>query len=90
MAAKRTLDEAIYRATQQQIMAFAGLVHDLPLEEFIETANHAQAIGPILDPTLWMKGTKKLDEVLRLANALRTFQIEVERQLGQALKEAGQ
>ncbi len=90
MAAKRTLDEAIYRATQQQIMAFAGLVHDLPLKEFIETGEHAQAVGPFVDPTLWVKGTKKLDEVLRLANALRTFQIEVKRQLAQALKEAGQ
>jgi len=43
------------------------------LRRYIEAASRVDTIAPILDPTLWMKGSKKNDCFLKIARALATF-----------------
>jgi hypothetical protein len=46
---------------------------DEALKRYIEAASRADTVAPILDPTLWMKGSKKNDCFLKIARALVTF-----------------
>lgn len=75
------MDEEQYADCQAQIMAIARLVNPLPLDEFIDAGRRALEFGLFVDPTLWMKGNKKLDQILKLAHALKGFQDEIQRQL---------
>ncbi len=63
-----------YEMTQQQIVFIGSLVKGLPLDEFIAAIDHADSIGPILDPTLWMRGNKEMMKIRDLAAGLRDFQ----------------
>jgi len=68
-----------YLKVQGQILALARSVRDIPLDEFIEAGEHADTVGPFLDPTLWREGHGNLQKIMDLARALRKFQSEVER-----------
>lgn len=46
---------------------------DEELRRYIDAASSIDTIGPILDPTMWMKGSKKNDCFLKVARALATF-----------------
>jgi hypothetical protein len=63
-----------YEMTQQQIVFIGSLIKGLPLDEFIAAIDHADSIGPILDPTLWMRGNKEMMKIRDLAAGLRDFQ----------------
>lgn len=75
------MNEELYIQTQQQIMFLAQIVNELPLREFIAAGRRSEAIGPIVDPTLWIKASANLADVIRLAEALGKFQAEIERQV---------
>ena len=75
-----------YAAVQGQLLAIVSIVAEMPLQEFIQAGEHAQSIGPFINPTLWMKGNKQLEGVMRLAIALRVFQMEMERQMAEVSK----
>ena len=66
-----------YEMTQQQIVFIGSLIKGLPLDEFIAAIDHADSIGPILDPTLWMRGNKEMMKIRDLAAGLRDFQTVV-------------
>lgn len=57
-----------YLQTQSQIALLAGLAKDLPLEEFLDRIEHTESTAPIFDPTLWIKGEKRLEAVKALAH----------------------
>jgi hypothetical protein len=63
--------------TLLQLVNIARLVRlgptDEELRRYIEAASRVDAIAPIIDPTLWMKGSKKNDCFLKIARALVTF-----------------
>jgi hypothetical protein len=42
----------------------------LPLEKYIDQANHALNVAPFVDPTLWMKAHKSAEEWLTIAKSL--------------------
>ena len=73
-----------YRMTQERLQLLGGFVHDLDLDGFIESINTCETVAPILDPTLYMQGAAKLEDVKRLAIAARDFQVEVNRQIEKA------
>jgi hypothetical protein len=68
------MDNEEYLMVQNQVVMLGNIVQKLPLKEFIEIASRADTVGVILDPTLWMKGSKNLNKILDLARALETFQ----------------
>ena len=74
------MDKNEYLMVQNQILLIAGLVRDMPLTEFITAIGKAEALGPIIDPTLWIKGNKNMDIVKSLAVKLQSFQAEVLKQ----------
>lgn len=63
-----------YMQTQIQLTLLAGIVHDLPLHDFLQAINHTDTIGPILNPTLWIRGERTMHEFEKLADALLPFQ----------------
>lgn len=75
-----------YAAVQGQLLAIVSIVAEMPLQEFIAAGERAQSIGPVIDPTLWRQGHRQLEGVMRLAIALRVFQMEMERQMAEATK----
>lgn len=48
------------------------------LDEAIADGERAGALGPILDPTLFMRGSEALDEQLRYLRAFRKFRVAIE------------
>lgn len=68
-----------YQNVQDRIRLMASLVEDMALDEFIANAERANDLGPFVDPSLWMKGTDKLQIIIDLAKGLRHFQKEAEK-----------
>lgn len=70
------MDSDKYLMIQNQLILFASLIENMELEEFLQAINRADTIGPIMDPTLWMKGKDNMHKIERIAQAARAFQIE--------------
>ena len=71
------MNKTDYEITQQQIIFIGMLVKGLPLDEFIAAIDRADTVGPIVDPTPWMRGNKEMMKIRELAAGLRNFQIVV-------------
>lgn len=69
------MSEEEYTQTQHTIQMIAGLVADLPLEEFIAIVEQAQAAGPVLDPTRWRQATDNLARLETMADGLLTVKL---------------
>ncbi len=67
------MDKTEFEITSQQLFMFANLARGIKLQEFIEAIEHSDAVGPILDPTLWRKAHLKTDILKRLAQGLQRF-----------------
>lgn len=74
-----TVSNEEYQEIQSRIALVATLTRGLPLNEFIAAAETASAVGPIIDPTLYIQGGKKLEAITELARSLRAFQATEER-----------
>lgn len=68
------MDEENFEMVTQQLLMMANLVKDLKLAEYIEAINKSDAVGPILDPTLWRKGHQKTTILRKMAEGLVKFQ----------------
>lgn len=49
------------------------------VDDAIAEADRAQAVGPILDPTAFMRGSASLDEQVTYLRAFRDFRAAIER-----------
>lgn len=67
------MDAATYEGLQQQLVLFGAIVAEWPLEDFIAAIDHADTIGPIVDPTLWIRGQKAMSQVRQLAAGALEF-----------------
>ena len=72
-----------YAQTQEQLILLAQFAKDLNLSGFLQRISQAESIAPIMDPTLWIRGHRQLEQVKRLAQALRPFQQEIQRQINE-------
>lgn len=70
-----------YIQTQHQIILLAQFANDLDLDGFLNRISLAETLAPILDPTLYLRGGKKLHQIKLLALALQPFREEIRRQL---------
>lgn len=68
------MNKADYLRTQETILALVFSVKNLPLEDFVSAADHAETMGPILDPALYRAASERLRKIKRLAIALRQLQ----------------
>lgn len=70
--------QAEIELTLEQLVNVVRLVRivgpsDEALTRYIEAASRVDTIAPIVDPTLWMRGAKKNECLLKIACALATF-----------------
>ena len=70
-----------YLETQQQLVMLWSVVKDLDLGEFLSRISLAEAVGPIVDPTLYKRGMYKMEVIKGLALAFAKTQ-EVARRKG--------
>ena len=68
------MKEEEYINIQNQILAIRRIIKDLPLTEFITAIDRADTLGPIIDPTLWIKGNEQMKEIRELATCLLLLQ----------------
>lgn len=67
-----------YEETQNQLLMLSRiLVENLNLDEFIKTINKAEAVGPVIDPTLFKKGNPNMQRIKNIALAAQRFQNEI-------------
>jgi hypothetical protein len=64
-----------YIQIQQQLVIFGQLLMNIDVEGFIERAERADAIAPVIDPTLWMRGHERLDALKDLAHGAMKFKM---------------
>ena len=69
------MKEEDYINIQNQILAIRGIIKDLPLTEFITAIDRADTLGPIIDPTLWIKGNNQMSKIRKLASCLLQLQM---------------
>jgi len=62
-----------YQETQMKLVMIRQLADGIPLDEFLQAIERADAIAPVVDPTLWNKSFRELDKIRELAKALRAF-----------------
>lgn len=75
MDKRMTSDE--YASTQQPLIMLANLVLTYNLDGFLQAIGLADAIGPIVDPTLWMRGSRNMRFIEDLARAAQRFQSDI-------------
>lgn len=63
-----------YAPTLASLWAHAHLLAEQPLAEMIAAAERADAIGPLLEPTLYREKSRVLHEDLEMLRALRHVQ----------------
>lgn len=70
-----------YAATQTSLIFLGQIVAGIDIDGFIERISLTNAVGPVLDPTLYLEAGDRLGNVERLARSLKPFKAEVERQM---------
>lgn len=63
-----------YPVVQHKLLLLCQFVNDIQLEEFLSRIGTCEAISPMLNPILFMKGHKKLLQIKQLAVAALHFQ----------------
>jgi hypothetical protein len=71
-----------YELMQQQVLFLGSILVQMDLDGFLARIEHAHAVGPILDPTLYRAAMAKMGQIETVAVALRGAQRKI-----QALKE---
>lgn len=64
------MERGEYEALQAQVLLMAAMLNRLPLAEFVAAIDKAQAVGPMLDPTLYRAAADNLQYVEDVARAL--------------------
>jgi hypothetical protein len=60
--------------TQDRIIIAASMVEGLDIAGFLKAVNISEALGPFVDPTLFMQASKKLGQIKRMAEGARQLQ----------------
>lgn len=62
-----------YALVQMQLLTMGQLIHALDLDGFLRRSDGLDAIGPIVDPTIWRRGHKRLAAIREVARAAKVF-----------------
>jgi hypothetical protein len=78
------MNQETYAGIQAELLILGHVIKNMDLEGFLEAVSKAETMGPVLDPTLYIQGNEKLEQVKLLAQSAKIFQNEVLRQLEEA------
>lgn len=79
---------AEYMSTQQDLVAVGRTVERLDLNEFLRAIAKAEALTPVLDPTMYRKAQANLHGIKRLAESLLPVQAAFRELRGAVLETA--
>jgi hypothetical protein len=86
MSAPMTSEE--YRVVQGRVLAIARMAYETTdIDRMLVLAERADAIGPILDPTLWRETHRNLELLRELAGPVQQLKAIVERHRPRLLAE---
>lgn len=73
------MDDTEYAITQAFMKAYVNLIagHTLDWDGFLDRIAHADAVGPILDPTAYRDGQKEMHLIRDLARATQAYQTRI-------------
>lgn len=74
-----------YEQLQVQVLLVGGLVREWDIDGALEAIGHADSVGPIVDPTAWMRGQASMHDYERMLRALLPFKAVVEEIAGKAV-----
>jgi hypothetical protein len=84
------MDRTDYVNAVNTVQIAAGLLTTLDLAEVLNCMERADALGPILDPTLYKDASERMDAQRRLIQAALPLQAEMRRQFAAAgMRKAG-
>lgn len=82
-----------YKRQQQTILLFTRMMVAqkalIDFQDMIDAMNKADAVGPILDPTLWMRGADNMNDIRTITVAFRDFVTKAEAPLHRLEVSAG-
>lgn len=60
----------------ERLTLLAALIEDIPTEEMLEAISRSESVGPLIDPSLWMKaqdGNKftNMKDLVRVSNTFK-------------------
>lgn len=69
--AEMTAQEAVGLMKQgwDMLANWGKMITMLPLEDWLEVIDKADAMGPFIDPTMWMQGHEKMAEIRKIIAA---------------------
>jgi len=71
------MNDAEYLQTQMQVLLLAGLLLQLDLPAFLHRIEAAEALGPVLDPTLYRRAADNLAALRETALILNSARQEL-------------
>ena len=78
------MDQNEYLAMQRTLLALSAALVRFRLTDFLSSIDHAQAVGPVLDPTLYRRGMDNLQFVESVARVIAQAGYDIRRAIGQA------
>ena len=92
MAEHEYLTEHEYKAHLHRLALAAKVISDIPIAELRNFITHAETLGPILEPTAWIRGgadnLREHEELVRAAGPLVAFGERLQRRLDEAAAKA--
>lgn len=71
------MEKQDYLDANLEVAVIAGMIETLPLKEMIAVQGHTSALGPLLDPTGYMKKADDFSIDCRRTEILREAQIKL-------------
>ncbi len=68
------MNQEEYLQTQTSLLMIEEIVKKLELREFLQWIGRADALGPILDPTLYREASESMDHIRKIAEVVIQLQ----------------
>lgn len=72
------MDGKTYINTQMRLIEIGKIADTLDLESFLRCISNAEAVGPIMDPTMYMKAAENLAAIRKLAESVVQVKVAYE------------
>ena len=73
MPKREVMGREEYEIVQSQLLMLGSLVREIDLEGFLRCIASSEAIGPILDPSLWLQAGERLQTIKKIALGSQAF-----------------